>query len=480
MTMTTVALYCRVSTDEQAQHGYSIDNQRNRLVAYCQSQGWADYELYVDDGFTGTNLDRPALQRLLRDVRSGRIGMVVVYKLDRLSRKQLDVLHLLEDEFERYDVAFKSATEPFDTSTPLGKAMLGILAVFAQLERDTIVDRLSTGLRQRVNAGKWAGGRVPFGYRYRPETGKLEADVVQADIVRSLFHRFLRGQSLSELADWASSQTNARVFDHAVIRDLLQRRVYLGESTFGDASSSEIAQAIVEPDTFEQVQTELAKRRAGKRAAGVYLLSGLLRCDVCGAPFIHVIRRSGRGRRKAYYFYACKNQHHRSKRAPNPCTAGYRRQDELEAWVVEQVKLAMLDDGEFERQEQAAERQSQFNSHAETLSGLQADVKKIDARLERWYHAFEEGALEVAQLWERIAKLKWQREAYVERIAQLENERANVAESPAGGLSVCADNLIRRAWDAMTFDEQRSVLRAAVEVVMVPRKGEDPRIVWRS
>src|SRR5579875_3738208 len=146
----TVALYIRVSTDEQAQHGYGIEVQKDRLEAFCKLQGWTDTKLYVDDGYTGTNLDRPALQRLLRHVEAGKIECVAVYKLDRLGRKLRDVLFLLEDIFEKYNVAFKSATEPFDTSTPIGKAMISIIGVFAQLERDTIIERMTSGRRQRL------------------------------------------------------------------------------------------------------------------------------------------------------------------------------------------------------------------------------------------------------------------------------------------------------------------------------------------
>ena len=135
----SVGLYCRVSTEEQAASGFSIDHQQSRLKAYCESQGWAKYSLYTDDGYTGTNLNRPQMQRMMKDIETGKIDTVLVYKLDRLSRHQKDVLYLLEDLFEHYGVVFKSATEPFDTSTPLGRAMIGILAVFGQLERDTII-----------------------------------------------------------------------------------------------------------------------------------------------------------------------------------------------------------------------------------------------------------------------------------------------------------------------------------------------------
>lgn len=201
-------------------------------------------------------MDRPALQRLLQDVRTGSISTVLVYKLDRLSRKQKDVLHLLEEEFEQWGVGFKSATEPFDTSTPLGKAMLGILAVFAQLERDTIVERLTTGLKQRVRSGKWSGGRVPFGYTYDPQSGKLEENPNQAHLVREIYQRFIRGASLSQLAEWMANQTADRVFDHGVIRDILTRRVYVGELAFGDTLSMEVAHPIIDASTFQMANLD--------------------------------------------------------------------------------------------------------------------------------------------------------------------------------------------------------------------------------
>jgi site-specific DNA recombinase len=475
MASMTIALYCRVSTDEQAQHGFSIDNQKERLVAYCKSQGWDKHRLYIDDGCTGTNLDRPALQRLLHDVHSGIVNVVVVYKLDRLSRKQRDVLYLLEDEFERHNVSFKSATEPFDTASPLGKAMLGILAVFAQLERDTIVDRLTTGLRQRVKAGKWPGGRVPFGYTYNHTTGKLDIHPLQADLVRELFRRYLRGSSLSDLAGWMASKTNERTFQHGTIRDMLARRLYIGESVFGDVLSSEIAEAIIDSATFDMVQQEMQRRMERKVSAGEYLLTGLLRCALCGSPFIHVIRRNGRGKRKTYRLYACKNQHHRPRGTSfERCQVGYRNQDDLEQWVVHQLFTAVLDEAEL-RHVQDTERVMSAET-SDTLQSLKMEVRKIERRLERWYDAFEDETIDASMLKARTNKLEEQKHLIQNRIGQLELQRPNTEmngfEEPTA--------LIREAWSLMTWNEQRDVLRAAIDTIIVTPKGQDPHIIWHA
>ena len=138
------AIYIRVSTDAQREEGYSIDAQKEALTAYCISKQISNYEYYIDGGFTGSNLNRPEMQRMIEDAESGRLSHVVVYKLDRLSRSQKDTLYLIEDVLNPHQVAFVSLNESMDTGTPMGRLMLGILSAFAQLERENIRERTRT------------------------------------------------------------------------------------------------------------------------------------------------------------------------------------------------------------------------------------------------------------------------------------------------------------------------------------------------
>ena len=167
------ALYIRVSTDRQAEEGYSIEVQTERLEAYTKTfDGDVQYELYIDDGFSGASLERPAMQRLIADAENGVVTHILVLKLDRLSRSQKDTLHLIEDVFLPHNVAFVSVQESFNTATAFGRAVVGILSVFAQLERENIYERTRSGMQKRVEAGYWpGGGGVPFGYDYDPEKG---------------------------------------------------------------------------------------------------------------------------------------------------------------------------------------------------------------------------------------------------------------------------------------------------------------------
>jgi len=472
----TVALYCRVSTDEQAEHGFSIDNQKERLIAFCKSQGWDQYRLYIDDGYTGTNMDRPALQRLIKHIKEKKIDTVIVYKLDRLSRKQRDVLYLLEDVFDKNNVVFKSATEPFDTSTPLGKAMLGILAVFAQLERDTIIERLSTGQKLRVKSGKFSGGRIPFGYVYNSQTGKFEVSPHEAFLVREVYKKYLQGYSLSDLSDWIESQTSARYWDHARIRDMLTRETYTGVMPYGTLRSTEIAPPIIERELWEQVQQEMVRRREGFTPKGEYLLSGLLRCAECGSSFIHVIRKKGP---YVYYLYGCRSQHQRPKKVPRrapkqACTVGYRNREELESWVIEQVKrIARLDAEEFEHQ--IANIETNSDETEDTLRDLRKNLSDIEHKLNRWYEAFEEGTIDATQLRDRIKHLEEERRRLQTNIEELQD---TLVKDTQPQRVFNAAKLIEEAWDYMTFDEKRNVLRAAISYIEIPRKGQPPVIHW--
>lgn len=150
-------MYIRVSTNFQFEEGYSVGAQTEKLEKYCNYQEIDNYDLYIDGGYSGSNLNRPEMKRLIKEIQEGKVESVVVVKLDRLSRSQKDTIYLLEDVFEANDVGFISLNENFDTTTPYGKAMVGILSVFAQYERENIRERTQMGITERIKTGKWRG-----------------------------------------------------------------------------------------------------------------------------------------------------------------------------------------------------------------------------------------------------------------------------------------------------------------------------------
>lgn len=171
-----VDLYIRVSTTEQALEGYSVAEQESRLRRYSEAMGFRIHKVHIDAGFSGASLDRPAIKEVIRDIQSHLVSKVIVWKLDRLSRSQKDMLVMLEDVFLANDCDFISMMESFDTSTAFGRAIVGILAAFAQLERENIKERTTMGRRARLAKGHYNGSRPPLGYRFLEGSNDLKVE----------------------------------------------------------------------------------------------------------------------------------------------------------------------------------------------------------------------------------------------------------------------------------------------------------------
>jgi len=198
-----ITAYLRVSTEEQTK-GFGLEEQREKLQAYCQFRGWTEVTWYEDPGYSGGNMDRPGLTALLEDVRAGKVDVVLTYKADRLSRKLKDLLVLIEDELEPRGVAFISATEDFNTGTASGKAFLSMLGTFAEFERNTIKERTLGGRKQKAARGGYAAGEPPLGYIAREKN--LEIDHTQVSTVRLIFAKRAQGATLQQIADYLNAE----------------------------------------------------------------------------------------------------------------------------------------------------------------------------------------------------------------------------------------------------------------------------------
>lgn len=282
------ACYVRVSTDNQLEN-YSIEEQTDRLKAYCKAKDIQIVKIYTDGGYSGGNVNRPALQQMLQDIDKGLIDSVIVYKLDRLSRSQKDTLMLIEDCFLAKNVDFVSVNENFDTSTPFGRAMIGILSVFAQLEKDQITERFTMGRIGRAKNGYFhGGGNAPTGYDYID--GELVINDYEAIQVKDLYNRFLKGYSIHNC--WQYMQQKYGGWSSEVlVRNVLKNELYIGKVKFKGVAYQGNHQPIISEETFRQVQDLFnSSRRASdtfKRSPfkASTLLSSLVYCGKCGARF---------------------------------------------------------------------------------------------------------------------------------------------------------------------------------------------------
>ena len=327
--MSVAACYVRVSTENQKEN-YSIEEQKSRLRAFCEAKDIVIGKMYVDGGYSGGNLRRPALQELLR--RLPEYDLVIVYKLDRLSRSQKDTLMLIEDYFLARKVDFISVCENFDTSTPLGRAMIGMLSVFAQLEKEQITERFTMGRIARAKNGYYHGGpTAPVGYDY--VDGRLIVNEKKARQVRELFERFCRGASIHDC--WLHMQARYGASggwsSETQIRHVLVNEVYLGKVKFQGESYPGLHPPVIPEELFSRAQALLQERKsnlsAGSRPfAPRTLLSGLLICGQCGARF-----------HGEHGWYVCGSRRKRRREPADAPACGNRkwRIPELDALVID-------------------------------------------------------------------------------------------------------------------------------------------------
>ncbi|EJE99198.1 recombinase family protein [Liquorilactobacillus mali] len=286
-----VGCYLRVSTIDQAEEGYSIEQQKDKLKQYCEVKDWDVYKFYIDAGFSGSNINRPAMQELIEDVNNNKIDTVLVYKLDRLSRSQKDTLYLIEDVFNVHKTAFVSLNENFDTSTAFGKASIGILSVFAQLEREQIKERMQMGKMGRAKTGKAMNWWNPaFGYIYNGET--YDIDEFKADIIKKIYKDYLSGTSINKIAENLNKEGHLgkdKQWSFRTVRMVLVNSDYTGNVKYHGKIYAGQHSQIIDEKTFKTTQKELkirqqeaySKNNNPRPFQSKYMLSGLLECKYC-------------------------------------------------------------------------------------------------------------------------------------------------------------------------------------------------------
>jgi site-specific DNA recombinase len=348
------AIYTRKSTEEGLEQSFNtLDAQRESAEAYILSQkneGWiAVDDRYDDGGFTGANMERPALQRLLADVEAGKVDCIIVYKYDRLSRSLADFMKLLE-VLDRHRVTFVAVTQPFDTRTSAGRFMVHMLLNFAQFEREMIAERTRDKMRAARRKGKWIGGYPVLGYDVAPKGGALVMNPAEAERVRKIFRLYLRVGGLIAVLEelerrkwrmkaWTTRegiQRGGSRFSKTTLHTLLTNPVYVGRVQFEGRLLAGEQERIVDDVTFDQVQERLQRNgskgeRKIRNKHGA-LLKGLVECASCGSAMIHTYVQKKMTR---YRYYVCAIAH---RRGWNKCPTRSVSAPELEGAVVNQLR----------------------------------------------------------------------------------------------------------------------------------------------
>ena len=467
VTTNKVAIYVRVSTSSQAEEGYSIDEQKAKLEAYCEIKDWKIYDTYIDGGFSGANTQRPELERLISDAKRKKIDIVLVYKLDRLSRSQKDTLFLIEDVFAKNDVAFISLQENFDTSTPFGKASIGMLSVFAQLEREQIKERMMLGKEGRAKNGKsmsWT--TIPFGYDYSKETGILSVNPTQALIVKRIFTEYLNGKPVVKIIRDLNAEGHVgrkRAWGETITKYLLKNETYLGKVKYKDKVYEGQHEPIITQELFDLVQLEVEKRQISalekynnpRPFRAKYMLSGLMKCGYCGASLgLKYTRKDKNG--ISHHKYQCRNRH--SKDLEKRCESGWYSQEELEKDVIKELERLKLNPKY--RNETLAKKEETIK-----VEEIKKQLERINKQVSKLTELYLDEIITRKELDEKNAKIKTERQFLEE---QLENQKSNV-------MSIRKRKLTRLLKDfdveKMSYEDASKIVKNIIKEIIVTKDG---------
>lgn len=388
-----VCAYVRVSTDKQADKGYSIGEQTERVTAYCKSKEWNLGKIYTDAGYTGGNLDRPALQEMIRDIEN--YDIVLVNKLDRLSRSQKDTLYLIQDVFAPHGCSFVSMQESFDTTTPIGIAMVGILSAFAQLERSQIKERMKMGKEGRKKKGLWHGGvNIPTGYDYKD--GKLIPND-EADQVRLIYKMYLDGTSIRDITRFLSTHYTTRYTSWnyvGTVRKILENELYIG--MIGEYKGQH--EPLIDLDTFEKVQAKLSdNQNQSKRVLGKHLLTGMCYCGYCGNRVRSVTTVS---KKMKYSYYRCGSRDFSSlDKIDNKCELKPHKESEIDEIIYREILKLKFED-------------VKISEKKEKLPDNSAEIEKLTKQINRLIDLYTIcGDDKLEELSKKIKDLKAKRNA---------------------------------------------------------------------
>ena len=478
------AIYTRKSTSIGLDQEFNtLDAQREACERYIENQahlGWRlATEKYDDGGFTGANLERPAFQRLVDDIEAGKIDVLVVYKVDRLSRSLLDFAKVM-DRFNKAGTAFVSVTQNFSTADAMGRLTLNMLMSFAEFEREMIAERTRDKIAAARRKGKWTGGPVPLGYDVVDK--KLVVNDLEAVVVREIFDLYLKHRSalsVMRILNETGRATKrhrakngnvrkARAWSKDAVLRVLKNPVYAGYMPYRDEIHPGEHDAIVDQDTYTKVHALLQDHGGPQRRRGrnpEYLLRGLLRCTLCGKAYTPA---STRKKNKVYRYYRCVT---RDKEGRKACPARPLPADAIEDFVIDRIREATAD-GDLTA-DVSTELRALFDKRREALKTERRDLPRAIASL----------ASEGRKLVETLASLNGTARRLLEdrieevgqelgrceaRLATVERALAELdrAEVDADWVTNALTDL-DDLWDVLTVDNRGRLVQAVVKRVDV-------------
>ncbi|NWL87597.1 hypothetical protein DMN77_08265 [Paenibacillus sp. 79R4] len=467
------AIYIRVSTDMQAEEGFSVEGQRQKLASYAQSQDWTIFDEYIDDGYSAKDLERPEMQRLLKNMEEKKFDVVLVYKLDRLTRSVGD-LHKLLKTFDKYGVKFRSSTEIFETTTAMGRFFITLVGAMAEWERGTISERVRFGVEQMVREGKRPGGIIPYGYTQDEELVQEEAEIIRE--ARRLYHTGLGYMSVAFQLNSRGLLRRGREWTAATVEYTLENPYYAGiirlgsktsDGTYVNSKRDERVNCIYGNGSHKPIFTteeyeetkDLMKRRAtgGYSKNKIYWFSGVLRCGRCGAAMFGRLttkrsKKSGEVVRTQYYI--CSNKH-----ANKSCSMPTFRQVHIEHLVNEYIKNIIKADSSMIESEMKSLTTKQIDAE-DSVQLAKKKLAKVLKRKENWQFMFVEGLISKEDIRKRIKNEEEIEQELRRKIAESKN---NISGLPRLKTLMSYEE----SWQIANDEERKEIVFTTFEKITV-------------
>ncbi|MGG1677324.1 recombinase family protein [Neobacillus sp. NRS-1170] len=450
-----VALYVRVSTDEQFKEGYSIDSQKDNIRNFTKSQGWIIQEEYFEEGFSAKNLQRPSIQKLISDAKSQKFDVVVFYKLDRLVRSVSDLNSLLQ-LFDDNKIAIRSVTEPFDTTTAIGRFLITLVAAIAQWERETISERVVINMTKKANLGERNGGKAPFGYTL--EEGRLIINEEEARFIRDIFKLYTSGKGMRSIVLYLNQFGINK--DIRSIGRIIENPVYSGKLRWANNSKRDVIisdvvihQPIIEEKQFNLAQQLRSQRSLeGKKATSPYPFSGVLRCGRCGGPLSGYYKKA-RGSKH----YICIN-----KKNKGTCDLPMFTEKALTDVFLENLSpddparfFNLTNDFDLDSKEKMD--QSQF------LKELEKEISSIKTRKKNWLMALGNGVISQEEYLTMTQEDTKKEEMLQEQLKELSLEKVSLDRDSVLSLLRSISTL----WEAASDYEKKSFINELFTKIVV-------------
>jgi site-specific DNA recombinase len=481
---TRAALYLRVSTEDQAAEGYSIASQKERLEAFCKSQGWEIYDYFIDDGYSGKNLDRPAVRRLIEEARQKKFNVVLVYRLDRFSRRAVDLLRVVEEVFEPAQVCLKSVTEPFDTGTIAGRLMLSMLVAFAQFERESIAERVKVNMLHKARSGEWCGAyQAPYGYMN--EDKRLVIVPHEAAVIKQMFNLYARGTGMRAIAKHLNSSgirtRKGNEWSNITVRQILTNPEYAGYMVYNRTQRKGTRtirrpreewvivegkhEPIIDRELFWKVQDMIEKKSVMhmREVASQYPLSGLVYCGICGSRYRGWFRKAKKPGRIVKYYRCIGREHGFS------CRNSAIQAERLEGMVLDVLEEYSRDSSLYwEAYRNVREEIEQGASMAAYLEEARKALAEVDRRKQKWFDLYEQGGIGFPDFRERLDQLNREKEEKMRQIEELEASLARL-ETKEMTLKQVAEAIknVRSLWEAADVQERKMLIRSIVKRIVI-------------